>query len=158
VSTRLQQHVQKLRLIWAVMLVSLGTYALIGLLAPAPAEAARPANPAVVWVLGVLAAAILLAVAPVYHAMLDRARRGFGTEQRLEPVFFGHLAALTVAWTQVESVGVLGLAVLFITRRPEVFWTFLAVSATGLLVLRPTTDAIDDLVSSAPSGTLPIEP
>jgi hypothetical protein len=158
VSTRLEQHIQKLRLIWAAMLVSVGTYAIVGLVARTPAEAARPEDSVLVWVLGALAAAILLGVAPLHSAMLSRARRGCGDQQGLEPVLAGHLTALVVAWAQVETVAALGLVLLSLTARSDAFWTFLAVAVVGLLVLRPGTKDIDDLIKNAQSAAPSIDP
>ena len=150
---------QRLRLIWAAMLVSLPIYALIVVLAGASGEAPHSRGLALIWVLGLVAAANLVTVAPLLGAMLASARRTFAAEPRPEALLASHLGALVVAWARVEAVAILGLVAFFVSGRPDVFWAFLGVSAAGLLLLRPTPGNLEELLAgSTPAPLQPIEP
>ncbi len=147
---------QRLWLLWAGMLASTGVYALIVIVMGAPAEAPAGDGEVLAWVLGTLSAVNLATVAPLLRVMLDRAQRG-AADGRVEHVLPGHLAAMVVAWARVELVALCGLALYFAAARTDYFWAFMAVSAVGLLLLRPTAPPVGN-VASADGGAPPVDP
>lgn len=154
-SVRLDQHMQKVRLLWAAMLASVACYALVAVVVTVPAGTARPADAVLVWVLGSLAALDLLSVMPIHGVLLRGARLAFERDRQLANLLRAHLVALVVAWAQIEVVAVLGLAILFAAGQPDVCLAFIAVAGLSLAFVRPTLEPVKDLVSAADPGSVP---
>jgi hypothetical protein len=157
-STLLEQHMARLKLIWLAILASILFHAGIPLAVPVPGEAAGIGIPGLAWILGALAAVNLATIAPLRRIMIERARQRAAREGRPETLLAAHQAASITAWARVELVAMLGLAVLLTSGRADIFWAFLVTAAAAMLALYPKAPSDRNLAPGEEAGRQALEP
>lgn len=133
---------QQLWILWAALIASLLVYAAIPLVLPAAEGEARAADTAgvgaavafaVMAVLGSLALRRLALVRPLARGALELGSRAGQT--RLYTVSM-------LCWALSEAVGIVGLLLFLLYRRPELCYPFLAAALGLLLFHAPRASAL----------------
>lgn len=139
--------VQQLWILWGALLASLLVYAAIPLLLPAveapPADAAWVGGGAALAglaALGSLALRRLALVGPVGRGELDLGSHAGQTRLYLVSM---------LCWALAESVGIVGLLLFLLYRRPELVYPFLAAAIGLMLYHAPRASALRRLAGSA---------
>ena len=146
-----ERHTQRLRLICAAFLASLGLYAGLVAALGGPARPLLPQGGTLLWGFAFLAAVNLVTIMPLYRVMLAGPRRVFAVGRQPDRLLAAHLAAHVTAFARLDAVALLGLLLFLLAGRPDWFVVFTAVAALGMLVLWPRRAKVAALLE-APDG------
>ncbi len=153
-SNAVERHTQRLRVICAAFLTSLGLYAGLVAALGGPVRPLLPQGEALMWGFAFLAAVNLVTIMPLYRVMLAGPRRVFAVGQQPDRLLAAHLAAHVTAFARLEAVALLGLVLYLLAGREDWFAVFTAVAALGMVILWPRRAKVVALL--AVPGTPPI--
>ncbi len=132
-----ERHTQRLQIVCAAMLVSVGLYGAIVVAVTLPPQPALPQSETLLWGFAFLAAVNLATIMPVYRVMLAAPRRVYAVGRQPERLLAAHFTAHVVAFARIEAVAILGLVLFFLSGHRDWFAVFGAVAALAMLVLWP---------------------
>ena len=145
----IQQHLRRLRLVCAAMVLSCAIYAIVVVLVPAPPTPPLAQADHLLWVFALLSLVNIVTLMPVYRAMMATPLSVYGVSQDPGPLLSAHAAAHIVAFARLEALAIFGLVLFFITWRALWFWVFAAVGVAGMALLWPAEEKVRALTRSA---------
>ena len=151
-----ERHTKRLQVVCGAMLASLAVYGGVVLALPMPVRPALPQAETLLWGFAFLAAVNLATIMPVYRVMLAAPRRVYLVGKQPHRLLAAHFAAHVVAFARIEAVGVLGLALFFLSGHPDWSMIFTGVAAGAMVVLWPRRAKVAELLEEGPALVQPV--
>lgn len=146
-----QGHMVRLRVVCAAIFASVALYGLIAALIEAPTPPPLTQGNHLVWAFLAVVLVNLVTLMPVYRAMLAGPRRVYRHSYESSPLLKAHFTAHVVAYCRLEVISVLGLVLYFAAARADWFWIFDGAAAIGMLLLWPSSEKVEALLTTETS-------
>jgi len=138
----------KLKVIWFGMLGALAIYLFIGLQIGTSLQASVNESTFAILktVLYIITFVLLTITKYIRKYMLSgKGQRRQATQTFQHPALQKYATAMIVAWASSESIGIFGLVLFFLGKKPVDLYLLILISATAMFVYRPRKDEVISL-------------
>ena len=144
----LGKELLRLKVIWFGMLGSLAIYLFIGLqIATSPQASMNESTFAVLKTVLYIITTVLLVITKYIrkHILSGKGQDRQATQSFQHPALQKYATAMIVAWASSESIGIFGLVLFFLGKKPADLYLLIVISAVAMFMYRPRKDEVISL-------------